>query len=133
MKTLFTAPYLFIYLHEGTCPVLELSWQGYVPGSAFREAALHSVALGTEHQVRGWLTDDRQLGALRPRDLDWVAEAGLQALNKLGLARFAQLESQDVLNRRTIDGMYQQVLPILTYEVRRFDDLALARAWVRGD
>ena len=132
MKTLFTTPSLTMYLHEGALPVLELSWQGYLPGSAFREAVLRSLALGAQYQVRGWLSDDRLLGALRPRDLEWAAEVGMKGLNDLGIQRFAQLESQDALNRRTIDGMYQQVTPALAYDVRRFDDLTQARAWVSG-
>lgn len=129
MKTLFTAPYLIIYLHEGPNPVLELSWQGYLPSTEFRDAALHSVALGAQYQVWGWISDDRLLGALRPRDLEWVAEAGMKALNGVNIQRFAHLESQDALNRRTIDGMYQQVNPALAYEVQRFDDITQARIW----
>lgn len=129
MKTLCSYPFLTIYLHERAHPTLEMSWLGFASSVDFRQAALLSVALGAEHHVKGWISDDRLLGALRPRDLEWVAEAGMKALVTLGIVRFAQLEANDALNRRTIAGMYQQVVPAVSYEVRRFTDLQQARTW----
>ena len=109
-----------------------MSWVGFTTSAAFQEAALHALALGTQHHVQGWLSDDRQLGALRPRDLEWVQEAAMTRLAAIGVARFAHLESEDALNRRIIDQMYQQVIPQVTYQVRRFTDLVAARAWAAG-
>jgi len=51
-------------------------------------------------------------------------------LAAIGVVRFAHLESEDVLNRRIIDQMCQQVIPQVTYQVRRFTDLAAA--WAAG-
>lgn len=48
------------------------------------------------------------------------------------MRRFAHLESTEVLNRLTINSMYQSVVPGLNYEFRHFDDLAEARAWAGG-
>jgi hypothetical protein len=133
MQTALSLPYLSIYLHDGPLPALETHWLGFASSADFRAAVAQAVGLGRQHGVRGWIADDRLLGAVRPRDLDWVHDEVLLVLDGLGLQRFAHLESQDVLNRRTIAGMYERVQPTISYEIRRFDDLAAARAWASGE
>ena len=132
MQTALSLPYLNIYLHDGPLPALETHWLGYASSADFRAAVAQAVVLGRQHGVRGWIADDRQLGAVRPRDLNWVHDDVLLVLEDLGLQRFALLESQDALNRLTIAGMYERVLPAISYEIRRFDDIQAARAWASG-
>jgi hypothetical protein len=78
------------------------------------------------------VADDRRLGAVRPKDLDWVHAEILVPLGEIGVTRFAHLESEEVMNRLTIDGMYQRSVPGLPYEFRHFTALAEARAWAVG-
>ena len=132
MTSLHAFPYLNLYLHAGPCPTLETHWLGFANGEEFRTGVRQALALARQHHVTGWVADDRLLGAVRPRDLQWCLDEVLMALNVLGVRRFALLESQDAMNRRTIDGMYQQVTPAVDFEIRRFTDLPLARAWAGG-
>lgn len=132
MRTLHSYPFLTIYLHEGPSPTLEMSWLGHATSAEFRGAALRSLAFSGVHRIKNWISDDRQLKDVHLRDLDWVAEIGMKPLAKIGIERFALLESLDTLNRRTINEMYQQLTPTLTYEVRRFESLPHARAWATG-
>lgn len=132
MRTLLALPYLNIYLHEGPTPVLELQWLCYAASADLHGALLQVLHLSQEHQVKGWVADDRLQGAIRPRDLEWVEQHILGPLNQTGLKRFAQLEAQDMLNRRTVDAIYTRTMPLLSFEVRRFEDLAAARAWACG-
>lgn len=133
MRSLLALPYLNLCLHEGPTPVLEIQWLSYASSTDFRAALLQALHLSEQHQVKAWLADDRQQGAIRPRDLEWVETHILAPLNKTGLTRFAQLESLDALNRRTVDTVYTRTMPHLQFEVRRFTDLTQARAWaIRG-
>lgn len=131
-KTLATYPFLNLLLHTSPVPVLETEWLGFAGSTDFRAALLETVRLARLHKVVGWVADDRRLGAVRPTDLDWTHTHLLRPLHDLGLRRFAHLESLEVLNRLTINGMYQTVLPDLDYEFQHFTDLAAARAWAAG-
>jgi len=129
MRTLLSLPYLHVYLHAGPMPVLELEWLGYAPSADFRAVALQALALSQQHHTRAWVVDDRRLGAVRPRDLEWVEHAILAPLDQSGLLRFAQLEPLDALNRHIIGGMYAHAQLTLSFEVQNFDDINQARAW----
>lgn len=132
MKSLLRLPFLHICLHEGPKPVLELQWLQYAASAELHAALLQALHLSQAHQVKGWVADDRLQGAIRPRDLEWIEQEILPPIDKIGLERFAQLESQDMLNRRTVDAIYVRTMPTLRFEVRRFDDLAAARVWASG-
>jgi len=128
----FTTPYCEVYLHTGPAAALEMRWLSYVPGAEFRASVGQALALARQQPLAGWIADDRLLGAVRPRDLDWVLQEVLPAIEAAGVRRFALLESRDVINRRTIAGMYEQALPARRFEVRQFADASLARAWATG-
>lgn len=129
MTNPYAFPYLNLYLHPGPSPSLETHWLGFATGAEFRAGILQALELAREHHVTGWIADDRLLGAVRPRDLEWCFEEVLLALGSLGVRRFALLESEDALNRRTIDSMYQRVQPVVNFEIRRFTELESARSW----
>ena len=129
MRTLLSLPYLTICLHEGPTPVMELQWRCYAASADLRAALTQAVEFSHRYQVKGWVCDDRRQGAVRPRDVEWAEHEILLPLDKAGLQRFAQLESQDALNRLTIDAAYTRTMPTLHFAVQRFADLAQARAW----
>jgi len=131
--TLATYPFLRLLLHTGgPYPVMETEWLGFAGSQDFREALTEAVTLARQHRPIGWVADDRHLGAVRPKDLDWTHTHVLAPLGELGVTRFAHLESVQVLNRITIDGMYQSAVPGLPYEFRHFTVLTEARAWASG-
>ncbi|NML68021.1 hypothetical protein HHL22_22720 [Hymenobacter sp. RP-2-7] len=129
MKTLFTAPYLTIYLHDSPAPMLELSWQSYAGSADFRAAAQQALALTQQFQVKAWLGDDRLLGAVRPADLQWAEHDILPALAQAGLQRFALLAPVAPMNNLLLGDMYKRTIPQLPYEIRYFTDLTEARTW----
>lgn len=133
MTPALTFPYLNVHLHHGgRWPALETEWLSFATSVEFRSSVEQSLELGRNSQVKGWIADDRLLGAVRPRDLDWTYADVLLALSNMGLQRFALLESKDALNRLTIATMYQRAYSNLAFEIRLFDDIALARAWAAG-
>ncbi len=130
--TLATYPFLNIILHTGTRNVLETEWLGFAGSNDFRTALTEALRLARQHRVTGWVADDRHLGAVRPKDLEWTHNTVLVPLSELGVERFAHLESEEALNRLTINGMYQSAVPGLAYEFRHFSSLAEARLWAAG-
>ncbi|RZL15534.1 MAG: hypothetical protein EOO62_03765 [Hymenobacter sp.] len=132
MRPLLTLPYLNLYLHEGPAPVLELQWLSYVSSADFRAAATQALELTRTHHAKAWVGDDRLLGAVRPRDLEWAEQTILSPLAQAGLERFARLESQDALNSLLISGMYTRAAASVPFTIRHFGDLLTARAWASG-
>jgi hypothetical protein len=127
--TLATYPYLTVLLHTGSRNVLETEWLGFAGSTDFRAALLETLRLARLHHVKGWVADDRRLGAVRPKDLEWTHTTLLIPLAEIGLLRFAHLESEETLNRITINGMYQSAIPGLPYEFRHFTSILEARSW----
>jgi hypothetical protein len=132
MRTLLALPYLTISLHEGPNPVLELQWLSYAVSAELRAGLVQAVQFSLQHHVKGWVSDDRLQGAVRPRDVEWAEHDILLPLDKAGLERFAQLESHNALNRLTIDVAYTRTMPTLHFAVQRFEDIDQARAWASG-
>lgn len=128
MRSLLTLPYLRLYLHEGPAPVLELQWLSYVGSADFRAAATQALTFTRTHHAKAWVGNDRLLGAVRPRDLDWAEQAILHPLALAGLQRFARLESHNLLNILTISDMYACIEAELPFVIYHFDDLPTARA-----
>lgn len=131
-STLASYPFLNILLHTGSHNVLETEWLGFAGSADFRKAVTEMLRLAQQHHITGWVADDRRLGAVRPKDLDWCHTALLAPLAELGLRRFAHLEAEETLNRITINGMYQSAVPDLSYEFRHFTSLTEARSWAAG-
>lgn len=129
MAEVATFPFLSIHLHTAASPVLEMEWKGFVSSADFRQALATGLALARRHHVTGWLANDRRLGALRPRDVDWSFAYLHTALAEQGLRRFALLETEETLNRFIIGNKYDAATPALSFEFRRFTNLEEARAW----
>jgi len=130
--TLATYPFLLIHLHADARNVLETEWLGFAGSNDFRLALTEALRLAQQHHVTGWVADDRRLGAVRPKDLEWTHLHVLTPLAALGVVRFAHLESDNTLNRLTIDGMYRGAIPSLPYEFQHFTSLSEARSWAAG-
>lgn len=132
MLLLQAEPYLTIYLHQGPDSAIETEWLGYANSADFRRSVLLALQFGQQQHIRGWIANDRRLGAVRPRDLEWLRAEILPALAAAGVRRFALLEAEDSLNRLTIGWMYQQATTELSFEIRPFTELSQARAWAIG-
>lgn len=105
--TLASYDFLTLLLHSGSQRnVLETAWLGFVGSNDLRLALTEAMRLARLHHVKGWVADDRRLGAVRPKDLEWAHAQVLVLLGKLGLLRFADLELGEVLNQLTINSMY---------------------------
>jgi len=129
-ELLASFPYLNLHLHAaGPRKALETEWLGFVGGPDFRLALTEALRLARAHYVTGWVADDRLLGSLRPKDLDWGFTHLHEPLAELGVRRFALLETEETLNRFIINSKYQEAMPGLPFELRFFTNLTEARSW----
>ena len=129
MQTLYSTPYLIIYLHQTTHQTLELHWLNFVPSADLRACLLEMLRLARQHQVKAWLADNRLIRAMRPVDLEWVGQAIMLPMSELGVRRLAVVESQDAINRMGVNAMLTAVLPNTQLTTNYFATLAEARTW----
>lgn len=129
MKQLFSSSYLTISLHEGPTPALELIWLDFVNSRDLRASLQEALRLARLHRIRSWIADNSLIRALRPADIDWIAQDIILPLNQLGVKRMAIVESRDAINRLGINAMLSAVIPNTTISAQYFPTLAEARAW----
>lgn len=94
METLFSSPYLRIFLHTTTHETIEIQWLDFVPSAELRAALEELMRLARQHRVLALLADNRLLRAIRPVDLAWSGDLVLKGLSELGGRRFAAVESR---------------------------------------
>ncbi len=129
MQTLYSTPYLHIYLHQTTHITLELHWLDFVPSADFRLAMEELMRLARQHRAQALIADNRLLRALRQADLQWSGDLVFRGLSQLGGRRFAAVESLDAMNRMGITALVASVIPETQLTSQFFTTIEQARAW----
>ena len=129
METLYSTPYLRIYLHRTTHQTLELHWLDFVPSADFRAAITELMRLAQQHKAKALIADNRLLRALRQADLQWSGEQVFRGLSDLGGRRFAAVESLDAMNRMGVKSLVATVIPDTQLASQFFATIEEARAW----
>ncbi|UYZ60840.1 hypothetical protein [Hymenobacter latericus] len=130
MHLLASYRFLNLYLHdEGPARALEAQWIGFISSADLRQAVLDALEAARRNRVSSWIADDRQLGPVRPADIEWIAHTALPLLDEYGITKFARVEATDPLNQLLINSTYQSVLNNYGFELRIYSDLSEAREW----
>ena len=129
MQTLYSTPYVHIFLHQTTHHTLELQWLDFVPSADFRTALLELMRLARQHDARALIADNRLLRALRQADLQWSGDLVFKGLSDLGGRRFAAVESLDAMNRMGVAALVATVIPDTQLTSQFFATIEEARAW----
>lgn len=129
MQTLYSTPYLHIYLQQTTHTTLELHWLDFVPSADFRASLLELMRLARQHKARALIADNRLLRALRQADLQWSGDLVFKGLSDLGGRRFAAVESLDAMNRMGVSALVATVIPDTQLTSQFFATIEQARAW----
>lgn len=129
MQTLYSTPYLHIYLQQTTHTTLELHWLDFVPSADFRASLLELMRLARQHKARALIADNRLLRALRQADLQWSGDLVFKGLSDLGGRRFAAVESLDAMNRMGVSALVATVIPNTQLTSQFFATIEQARAW----
>jgi len=129
MQTLYSTPYVHIFLHQTTHHTLELQWLDFVPSADFRATLLELMRLARQHDARALIADNRLLRALRQADLQWSGDLVFKGLSDLGGRRFAAVESLDAMNRMGVAALVATVIPDTQLTSQFFATIEEARAW----
>jgi hypothetical protein len=129
MQTLYSTPYLYIYLHHTTHAKLELHWLDFVPSADFRASLLELMRLARQHQARALIADNRLLRVLRQADLQWSGELVFKGFSEVGGRRFAVVESLDAMNRMGVSALVANIIPNTQLMSQFFTTIEQARAW----
>lgn len=129
MQTLYSTPYLHIYLHHTTHTTIELHWLDFVPSADFRASMEELMRLAHQHRAQALVADNRLLRALRQADLQWSGELVFKGLSELGGRRFAAVESLDAMNRMGITALVANVIPDTHLTSQFFATIEEARSW----
>ncbi|KUG09838.1 hypothetical protein [Solirubrum puertoriconensis] len=121
--------FLNLYLHEGSTRALEAQWIGFISSADLRQAVVDALEVARRNRVTSWIADDRQLGPVRPADIEWIARTALPLLEAYGITKFARVEATDPLNQLLINNTYQSVINEFAFELRIYTDLSEARSW----
>lgn len=128
METLFSSPYLRIFLHTTTHETIEIQWLDFVPSAELRAALEELMRLARQHRVLALLADNRLLRAIRPVDLAWSGDVVFKGLSELGGRRFAAVESLDAMNRMGVTALVASVIPDTKLTSQFFTTIEEARA-----
>ncbi|MGI4735600.1 MAG: hypothetical protein ACRYG7_10515 [Janthinobacterium lividum] len=101
----------------------------FVPSADFRASMREMLYLAKQHQVKTWVVDNRLIRAMRTADLAWSGQEVILPMSKLGVRRFAGVESQDGLNRMGVTALLADVIPGTQMTSRFFATIEEARAW----
>lgn len=129
METLFSSPYLHIYLHRTSHATLELHWLDFVPSADFRVSIEELMRLARQYQAKALIADNRLLRALRQADLQWSGDVVFRGLSELGGQRFAAVESLDAMNRMGVQALVATIIPDTELTSQFFATIEHARAW----
>jgi hypothetical protein len=129
METLFSSPYLRIFLHTTTHQTIEIQWLDFVPSAELRAALEELMRLARQHRVLALIADNQLLRAIRPVDLAWSGDVVFKGLSELGGRRFAAVESLDAMNRMGVTALVASVIPDTKLTSQFFTTIEEARAW----
>ena len=63
--------FLHVHLHTGEpFTVPRTGWLGFTGSTDLHHALTETMPIAQRHHVKGWMDDNRRLGAVCPKDLD---------------------------------------------------------------
>lgn len=128
MPAVFSAPYVHIHVDAKT-GVLETEWLDFANSQQLREALDKALEIGREHQVTGWIGNNRKMRTIRPTDQDWINQVWFPAFAELGVKRLAVVISEDALNQMGIANIVTRASAHTPHDTQYFADVDAARRW----
>ena len=126
----FQNRYLTLYYHAEESlgrPV----WTGFASGEEHRNSVWESVKLLQTEKPRFWLTDNRKMKAVRKADQEWFEQEIIPVMAASSLQKVAVLISEDIFNQMAVENLYQQMTPVIKFEMQFFKDESAAYSWFK--
>ena len=106
------------------------TWNGFVPGEAYREALWQILAEVRDGHLTLWLSDTRAMGAILHGDEKWSIEVFMPQIIQFGLRRVAVVRGEDYFTHRATERMVEATAEVAPFKVELFADPAEAERWL---
>jgi hypothetical protein len=125
----YQQPHLTLCYDETRCMGKSI-WNGFTSGMEFRESVLAILHLMEEKEVRFWLSDQREMKAIRLKDQDWINEEIVPQLARTSLEKMAIIASHDMFNRIAVEEMAKKAAGLIYFDYSYFNALPAAEIWL---
>jgi hypothetical protein len=115
---------------DDAIPAITVTWNGYARTSEVRELHERLLDLIATYQVNKVLADDTALPTIASDDRRWIIDNWMPRAVAAGLRTAAAKRSNSHFGRVAVGSLHAGAPPELN--VMRFDDLAVAREWLRN-
>ena len=125
----FQQPYATIEIEQDK-DLLILTWHGFANSEEFRGTRNKALALARQYNVHHWISNMKDMKAIRQADQDWSVQEWLPQFLNLNIKKWAIIISDDMFNQMAMSSMMGKIRPQLTNPVEYFQDLNTAKNWV---
>lgn len=125
----FDKPFASIEI-EPEKSLLVLTWHGFANSEDFREARTAAVQISRQYGLTKWLSNMKDMKAIRQADQEWSVNEWLPLFKSLNLQKWAMVISDDMFNQMAMSSMMSKIRPQLTHPVEYFQDVTAARNWI---
>ena len=125
----FQQPYATIEIEQDK-NLLILTWHGFANSEEFREAHNKALSLSRQHNIQRWISNMKDMKAIRQADQDWSVNEWLPQFLALNIKKWAIIIADDMFNQMAMSSMMGKMRSHLTYPVEYFQDLNTAKNWV---
>lgn len=133
-EPLFEEDRISIYVDDDV-PCLVNVWNGFVPGEKFRQYIRTLLEVYKEvyqkYDHLPLLADTRNLQAISPKDIDWVAKEMNHRYVELGCHYEAFIVPQDVFGQAAVRRYTKQSTSAGTFITNIFSNSTDAKNWLR--
>ena len=113
--------------------LLILTWHGFANSDEYREANSTVVLLSRQFGITKWLSNMKEMKAIRQADQEWSVKEWFPQVLELGIQKWAIVISDDMFNQMAMSSMMGKIRPQLKYPVEYFQDINSARNWAERD
>ncbi len=113
--------------------IFELNWFGFVESADFRRTLDQCVAYVLEFQPTHWLSNNKQMRVIAPKDQDWSSDSLFPRLLQNDFKKMAIVEAEDIFNKRSVNKIITKSQGIITFDIMYFEDIEEARAWLTAE
>ena len=106
-------------------------WKGFVRSKELRKTALDSLDFVNKHNVTRWLSDRRNMKAIRQKDQQWTIEEFIPRLIASPLRRMATIVSADIFNKMALENIIERSGGLGDIALREFDNVEDAMEWLK--
>jgi hypothetical protein len=118
---------------DESVPCLEWIGKKYIPSKEFRTSEEKSLELYRGYKKKypqmEWFVDARDIGAVSPKDTQWVIDEILPQFAALGLTKEAFVVSKSALGKMTVN--YYKSTAGKVIEIRMFETVEAAKNWLK--